>query len=225
MLQELKCLEEKFPFQQIREAGYEAYVSGQKTYNGVAILSKKPLTDVEIGMAPFYEDSAARLIRGKLEGLLFVCCYVPNGQEVGSEKFHYKMDWLNGFHQLVQFYRGKNTPMIIGGDFNIAPEDRDVHDPLLWKDKILCSQSEREIFAGLLKTGLIDTFRKHHQNDGLFSWWDYRALGFQKNLGLRIDFILASDNLAHKCTGALIDREERKGEKPSDHAPVIAEFN
>lgn len=225
MLQELKCLEEKFPFPQIREAGYEAYVSGQKTYNGVAILSKKTLADVEIGMTPFYDDSAARIIRGKLDDLLFVCCYVPNGQEVGSEKFNYKIHWLKGLHELLHSYLAKNTPMIIGGDFNIAPEDRDVHDPLLWKDKILCSKSEREIFNGLLKMGLIDTFRKHHPNEGLFSWWDYRALGFQKNLGLRIDFILASDNLAPKCTGALIDRDERKGEKPSDHAPVIAEFN
>jgi len=225
MLQELKCLEEKFPFEQIRQAGYEAQVFGQKTYNGVAILSKSPLTDVHTGMGPFYEDSAARIIRGKLGELLFICCYVPNGQEVGSEKFTYKLKWLNGFYQLIRDLKVKNTSMIIGGDFNIAPQDRDVHDPLLWKDKILCSKQERETFAGLLELGLQDTFRKHHQNDGLFSWWDYRALGFQKNQGLRIDFILASDNLVPKCTNALIDRDERKGEKPSDHAPVVADFD
>jgi exodeoxyribonuclease-3 len=144
---------------------------------------------------------------------------------VGSEKFTYKLEWLNGLYRLIRDLKEKNTSMIIAGDFNIAPQDRDVHDPLLWKDKILCSKQEREAFTGLLELGLQDTFRKHHQNDGFFSWWDYRALGFQKNQGLRIDFILASDNLVPKCTNALIDRDERKGEKPSDHAPVVADFD
>ncbi len=225
LLQELKSIEEKFPFEALKQAGYEAIVLGQKGYNGVAILSKKPLNNISKGMESFYQDPAARVIKGQFGKITFVCCYVPNGQEVGSEKFKYKLEWLKGFTQFIKEELEKKSPLIIAGDFNIAPEDRDVHDPALWREKILCSNLERESFFGLLKLGLEDTFRLHFQEKGLFSWWDYRALGFQKNQGLRIDFIIASKDLAKLCTHAQIDRDERKGEKPSDHAPVIAEFN
>ncbi|MFM8312892.1 MAG: exodeoxyribonuclease III [Deltaproteobacteria bacterium] len=224
MLQELKCVEDKFPYEAIESAGYHAIVLGQKTYNGVAILSKIPLDRVSTGMGRFYEDEAARVIQGQLGQTTLICCYVPNGQEVGSEKFAYKMKWLEGFKRLIQDSIEKDRSLIVAGDFNIAPEDKDVHDPFVWKDKILCSKEERSYFNQLLELGLCDTFRKHHADSGLFSWWDYRALGFQKNHGLRIDFILASENLAKLCSKSLIDREERKGEKPSDHAPVISEF-
>ncbi len=225
MLQELKCPEEKFPFEAIRQAGYESAVLGQKTYNGVAIISKGPLEDIQVGMGPFYEDVAARVIRGKMGGITFLCCYVPNGQEVGSEKFQYKLNWFQGLQKLVESYQVNEQPLILGGDFNIAPDDRDVHDPKSWEGKILCSKVERDNFSNLLALGLSDVFRIHHEEGGIFSWWDYRAFGFQRNHGLRIDFVLASDFLAKLCTHTIIDREERKGERPSDHAPMIAEFN
>jgi exodeoxyribonuclease III len=224
MLQELKCTEEKFPFEPIRKVGFHAAVAGQKTYNGVALLTKHPLEDVRVGLNPYFEDPAARLIRGKLGKVNLICCYVPNGQEVGSDKFLYKLQWLKALRQLMESYPKEDSHIIMGGDFNIAPEDRDVHDPLAWKDKILCSQEERESLIALLQWGLQDTFRKHHIEKGNFSWWDYRALSFQKNQGLRIDFILASKELAELCHQSVIDREERKGEKPSDHAPVVSQF-
>lgn len=224
LLQELKCPDEKFPFSPIEDAGYHAAILGQKTYNGVAILSKKPLQEIHTGMGNFYSDSAARLIRGKLGEITFVCCYVPNGQEVGSEKYQYKMNWLQGFYELLKEMRSQGQDMIVAGDFNIAPDDRDVHDPAAWKEKILCSAREREALQRILDLGFSDTFRKHHQDNGLFSWWDYRALGFQKNQGLRIDLILATPPLLKACSKSLIDRDERKGEKPSDHAPVISEI-
>lgn len=225
LLQELKCLEEKFPFEALRDVGYHSSVAGQKTYNGVAILSKTPPENLSKGLQAFYDDSAARLISVDLGCARAVCCYVPNGQEVGSDKYRYKLDWLLGFKKLLADQLKNPKPLIVGGDFNIAPEDRDVHNPALWKDKILCSEQERSLFSEILALGLVDTFRLHHKDSGIFSWWDYRALGFQKNEGLRIDFILASTPLARICQAAHIDRDERKGERPSDHAPVIAEFN
>jgi len=225
LLQELKCIEEKFPFEAIKEAGYLSTAMGQKTYNGVAILSKEPPQEVTKGIDAFYQDPAARLIKARYGDTSIICCYVPNGQEVGSEKYRYKLAWLNGFKDLIRVELKTQKHLIIGGDFNIAPEDRDVHDPEAWKGKILCSSPERDMFFDLLNLGLTDTFRLHHQEKGLFSWWDYRALGFQKNQGLRIDFILASNSLAQKCIVSSIDKEERKGEKPSDHAPVIAQFS
>ena len=225
MLQELKCTEDKFPFAAIQEAGYHCAVHGQKTYNGVALITKQPLKELDFGMSPFYADSAARVIRGKLGEVTFICCYVPNGQEVGSEKFTYKLDWLRGLQELLKEERKKNKALILAGDFNIAPEDRDVHDPNFWSGKILCSPPERQAFENILKLGFQDSFRLHHKEAGIFSWWDYRALGFQKNHGLRIDFILASQEILKLCSSSLIDREERKGEKPSDHAPVIADFD
>lgn len=225
MLQELKCTEDKFPFEAIQEAGYHSAVFGQKTYNGVAILTKHPLNNVRSGWSDFYQDPAARIIQGELHGISFVCCYVPNGQEVGSEKYIYKLEWLEALKKLLTQTNPLSRSVILAGDFNIAPDDRDVHDPKSWKDKILCSDKERAAYQDLINLGLEDTFRKHHQEDGLFSWWDYRALGFQKNHGLRIDLILSTPKLMENCVSCLIDREERKGEKPSDHAPVIADFN
>ncbi len=224
LLQELKCLEEKFPFEAIQAAGYECSVFGQKTYNGVAILSKRSPTKVLKGIEPFYEDSAARVIRTLIDDTMFICCYVPNGQEVGSDKFQYKLGWLNGFKKLLKDELDNHERLVVGGDFNIAPQDIDVHNPALWKEKILCSTKERNLLGEISQLGLIDTFRLHEKGAGFFSWWDYRALGFQKNEGLRIDFILASNAMAKTCTSARIDRDERKGEKPSDHAPVIASF-
>lgn len=225
MLQELKCTEDKFPFEPIQNAGYHSAVFGQKTYNGVAILSKSPLKNIRLGLADFYQDPAARIIQGTLGNTNLICCYVPNGQEVGSEKYSYKLKWLKGLQALLEHQKSHNSPTLVAGDFNIAPEDKDVHDPKLWKDQILCSPEERTALSQLLGLGFTDIFRNHHQESGLFSWWDYRALGFQKNNGLRIDLILASKELASSSVNCLIDRDERKGEKPSDHAPVIADLD
>lgn len=224
-LQELKCLEEKFPFDAIKGAGYEAAVFGQKTYNGVAILSKRPLTQVHKGFVDGVEDPAARFILAKDEDLWVASAYIPNGQAVGAEAYTYKLKW---FERMENFLKKRFTPddrLVVGGDFNVAPEDRDVHSPAEWEGSILFSEPEKAALKSLIHFGLVDTFRLHYQDKGLYSWWDYRALAFPFNKGLRIDFLLATKALAAHCTSAAIDREERKGEKPSDHAPCIATFS
>lgn len=225
-LQELKCPEEKFPFEAIGNLGYDSYVYGQKTYNGVALLSKTKLQNVQKGFCDGKpEDPHSRLIRATFKDTQIYCGYFPNGQEVGSEKYAYKLSWFERLYGVLSHHDFKREKLILAGDFNVAPEDSDVHDPNLWRGKILCSAQERDALAKLMKLGFVDTFRLHHKEAGLFSWWDYRMLGFQKNEGLRIDLILASLPLSTKCSSSSIDREERKGEKPSDHAPVISEFS
>jgi len=224
-LQELKCLEEKFPSEEIKTAGYHFAVFGQKTYNGVAILSRTPLENVQVGFSDGVDDAAARFIVAKTSGVHVASVYVPNGQSVGTEAFAYKLQWLQRLRQFLDNRFNSGDPVILGGDFNIAPEERDVHDPAAWEGQVLFSEPERNALSAVREFGLEDTFRLHHSEKGLYSWWDYRQLAFPFNKGLRIDFIFATPSLAKRCVSAEIDRDERKGEKPSDHAPVIAEFS
>jgi len=223
-LQELKCIEAKFPKDVFLEMGYHSVAYGQPTYNGVAVLSKEPITEIARGLAPHMDDPQARVLAVSTHGIKVVSAYIPNGQEVGSEKYAYKLKWLSAFLEFLKTNFNASDSLAVLGDFNIAPEDIDVHDPDLWRGKVLFSDLEKEALDKILAFGLKDTFRKHHPDEIAYSWWDYRALGFIRNHGLRIDFVLATTPLFECCTSAAIIREERKGEKPSDHAPVEAIF-
>ena len=222
-LQETKLEDANFPADAIKGAGYEVAFSGQKTYNGVALLSRLGLADVVCGN-PFFPDPQKRLISATVQGVRIVCAYIPNGQEVGSEKYAYKLSWLEALARQMAEERAAHPKLVLAGDFNIAPDDPDVHNPAAWKGQILCSDAERNAFSRLLVLGFKDSFRLFEQPEKSFSWWDYRMLGFQKNMGLRIDHILLSEALAAQCTAAGIDREMRKRERPSDHAPVTADL-
>jgi exodeoxyribonuclease-3 len=223
-LQELKATEADFPFEKLRAAGYEAAMHGQKTYNGVAILARGPLADVERGFGDGGDETQSRLVAARVGGFRVVSVYVPNGQEVGSEKWAYKLDWLRRLRGWLDRATQSDEPFVICGDFNVAPEARDVHDPATWEPTTLYHPDARAALAAVTAWGLRDTFRLHHADGGLYSWWDYRMLAFPKDHGLRIDHIFANEAAARRCTAASIDREERKGTLPSDHAPVIAEF-
>lgn len=223
-LQETKTVDENFPQQAIVDAGYHVVFSGQKTYNGVAILSKLPAEDVVTDI-PDLDDPQRRILAATIGDVRVVNLYVVNGSEVGSEKYAYKLDWLAKVTAWLTEQAKQYPKLIVLGDFNIAPDDRDVHDPAKWQDKILCSEPERAALQGLYDLGLSDTFRLFEQAESSFSWWDYRAAGFRRNRGLRIDLVLASQALTACCTTSVIDREPRAWEKPSDHAPVWAEFD
>lgn len=220
-LQELKLEDHNFPRAEIEAAGYHVAFSGQKTYNGVALLARSPISDVVCGN-PLFPDEQKRLIAGSVDGVRVICAYMPNGQEVGCDKYDYKLRWLAALADWLAPQLPDHPRLALCGDFNVAPEARDVHDPVRWKDCILVSEPERAAFRRLLSLGLVDSFRLFEQPEKTFSWWDYRMLGFQKNLGLRIDHILLSTALAAECTAAGIDRAPRKRERPSDHAPVWA---
>jgi exodeoxyribonuclease-3 len=222
-LQETKCTDEQFPHELLRDAGYAAAFHGQKSYNGVAILSKEEPRDVRIGLCDEIEDPQARVLAASIGSLRVLSIYAPNGQAVGAPAYQYKMEW---YRRLTSCLREKENAarLLVCGDFNVAPNDTDVHDPALWRGAIMCSEGERAAFRDLCAIGLSDTLRLLHPEQGLFSWWDYRMLAFPKNRGLRIDAILAGSELAANCTAAGIDREMRKGKEPSDHAPVWAEF-
>jgi exodeoxyribonuclease-3 len=227
-LQETKVTDDAFPRDVIEEQGYRVSCYGQKTYNGVAILSRHAPTLVGRG---FPEDPAAdqaRAIEVEIGGVRLVNLYVINGQTVGSEKYELKLRWLDGARAHLARCLRDNGSTIVVGDFNITPDDRDVCDPEAWRERILCSTAERQRLEHIMALGLVDTFRLHEQAAGHYSWWDYRAGAFPRDQGLRIDLILASNALAARCVSSMVDREERKmstGEgKPSDHAPVIAEF-
>lgn len=220
-LQETKLSDDKFPSAEIEAAGYQVVFSGQKTYNGVAILSRHPITDV-VRNNPFYDDPQQRLLAATINGLRVMCAYIPNGQAPGTEKYAYKMAWLDGLHTWLAQELKDHPQLVLLGDFNIAPEDRDVHDPAAWVGQNLVSKPEREHFKTMLAHGLKDAFRLFEQPEKLFSWWDYRMLGFRRNAGMRIDHILLSPPLAERCTACVIDKIPRKWEQPSDHTPVIA---
>ena len=222
-LQETKLEDHGFPTQEIEAAGYHVCFSGQKTYNGVAILAREVPTEIVVGN-PLYPDEQKRLLTATIRGISVVCAYVPNGQAVGSDKYAYKLEWLDGLASWVSERLAANPHLVVAGDFNIAPDDQDVYDPAAWAGQILCSDPERAAFRRLLGLGLKDSFRLFDQPAKSFSWWDYRMLGFQKNRGLRIDHILLSETLTVRCKAARISREVRKLERPSDHAPVIAEL-
>ena len=222
-LQETKCTDEQFPVLALQSAGYHSAYHGEKSYNGVAILSKKKPQDVRASLCDEVVDPQARVIAAKIDNLRVYSIYAPNGQAVGLPAYDYKLNWYARLRDCLS--KEKTRELIVCGDFNVAPEDIDVHDPALWRSAIMCSDSERAAFRQLCDVGLIDTLRLHRRESGLFSWWDYRMLSFPKNRGLRIDAILASKSLAGKCTAAGIDREMRKGKEASDHAPVWAEFS
>jgi len=220
-LQEIKLEDSHFPRAEIEAAGYRMAYVGQKTYNGVAILSKLPLTEVQIGI-PGFDDVQKRAIAATIEGVRVVCVYIPNGQSVDSDKYQYKLKWLDALTAWLREELARHPKLALLGDYNIAPEDRDVHDPAAWKDQVLCSAPERGAFNKLIDLGLSDSFRLFEQPEKSFTWWDYRMMGFRRNHGLRIDHILLSAPLASACTESSIDRDMRKLERPSDHAPVIA---
>ena len=220
-LQETKLEDHIFPRQAIEAAGYQVIFSGQKTYNGVALLARDTPSDVVCGN-PHFPDPQKRLIAATVSGIRVVCAYMPNGQAVGSDKYAYKLAWLAALEAWIGEQLAANPQLVLAGDFNIAPDDRDVHDPAAWAGQILCSEPERAAFQRLLSLGLKDSFRLFEQPEKSFSWWDYRMLGFQKNHGLRIDHILLSAPLAERCIAAGIERAMRKRERPSDHAPVTA---
>lgn len=225
-LQELKCEELAFPFQELAQAGYVAHVFGQKTYNGVAILSKEPLSEMTKGFDDGDEENAARFVGGTTqEGLRVYSAYVPNGQEVGSEKYLYKLKWLRRMKNYLSSRSLSKSPLLVCGDYNIAPEDRDIYDPLAWRGQILCSERERKSLREILDLGFEDLFRLFEKGPGHYTWWDYRQLAFQKNLGLRIDLLLANSACSKICREVVSYRDERKGEKPSDHIPVIASLS
>jgi len=223
-LQELKLVDEKFPYDALKEVGYHAASFGQKTYNGVAILSRNPISDV-VRNIPGHVDEQSRVIAATLDTpqgpMRLVNCYFVNGQEPGSEKFAYKLRWLEALHRWIGQELQSHPRLVLMGDFNVAPEDRDSFDPVGLKDTIHHTAEERAHFQSLLDLGLIDAYRMFDQPEKSYSWWDYRMLGFQKNRGLRIDHILVSEALRDKVSACTIDRAPRKNPQPSDHAPVI----
>ncbi len=222
-LQETKIIDADFPVDAIKQLGFNVTYSGQKTYNGVALITRHPVSD-PITDVPDFTDPQRRILGVTYEGIRFFNLYVPNGERVDSEKYHYKLNWLQNVKDHLQKELSQNPNCVILGDFNIAPENRDVHDPDMWEGRILCSESERSMLSSILSTGFVDCFRIH-SDEKAFSWWDYRLNSFKRDLGLRIDHIFASGALPQKCTQCYIDKAPRGHERPSDHAPVIAEFN
>lgn len=223
-MQELKVEEDKFPMEAFTALGYHVVLTAQKTYNGVAIASLKPATDVRIGLGDNVEDPQARLISAVVDGVRIASVYVPNGQAVGTDKFEYKMQWLDRLRRVLDERHDRQEPFALCGDFNVAPEEIDVHDPVAWAKETLFHIDARRALEKVRSWGLVDLFRLHHHEGGVYSWWDYQMLAFPKGRGLRIDHILASESLARRCVDCFIDREARKGVKPSDHAPVVAIF-
>jgi len=223
-LQETKTIDENFPQDEIEAAGYQVNFAGQKTYNGVAVISKLPATDIVTDL-PGLDDPQRRVLGCTVGDVRFLNLYIPNGSEVGSEKYEYKLGWLDALIKYVKTQLAEHNNLVVVGDYNIAPDDRDLWDPEGWKDKILVSPPERAALQKLFDMGLTDTFRLFEQEENLYSWWDYRAAGFRRNNGMRIDLLLSSPAMTERCTASYIDKEPRKLERPSDHAPVVAEFS
>jgi exodeoxyribonuclease III len=226
-LQELKCESHMVPTDALNEAGYYVAANGQKTYNGVAILSLTPISDV-VNDIPNYDDPQKRVISATVDApfgkLRVMSVYCVNGEAVGSEKYAYKLDWYKHLNTAIKAELTAHQHLVIAGDYNIAPDNRDVHKPDEWHEKVLCSTAEREVFQALLSLGLHDSFRCFDQPEKTFSWWDYRMMGFRRNAGLRIDHLLVSDALKPRLVSSSVDKAPRKLEKPSDHAPVVAGF-
>ncbi len=222
-LQETKLPDSDFPLAEIRQAGYQAVYSGQKTYNGVALLSRIPAHDTLMDI-PGLDDEQRRILAVSFDGLRVVNLYVPNGASVGSDKYNYKLAWLDRVCHYLERELERHPRMVVLGDFNIAPEGRDVHDPKLWEGQVLVSEPERAYFKRLLDLGFADSFRLFEQPPEIYSWWDYRMGAFRRNMGLRIDHIMVSPDLRAACHAAWVDKSMRKLERPSDHAPVFAEL-
>ena len=222
-LQETKVVDEAFPREELEDLGYQIAVHGQKTYNGVAILSRRGLEDVRTGFGHERFDQEARVIAATVEDVMVVCVYVINGQSVGAERYDDKLEWMAALREYVQTDFPMQEKVVVTGDFNITVDDRDVYDPERWREKILCSTPEREALASLCELGLVDALRDHHDDGGIYTWWDYRTRGFERgNRGLRIDHLLMSPPALAACSGVEVDREARAKPKPSDHAPVVA---
>jgi exodeoxyribonuclease-3 len=224
-LQELKVTNEAFPYDALKDAGYFAAVHGQKTYNGVAILSRLEPEEVKRGFGDGGDDAQARLVAARIGGIQVASAYVPNGAAVDSEKWAYKLEWMRRLREWLDRRYTNTDPVALCGDFNVAPEARDVCDPTRWEGSVLTHPDVRRALADVRSWGLVDAFRLHHDEPGFYSWWDYRMLAFPRNQGLRIDHIDLSEPLAGRCTGAAIERNERKGKQPSDHVPVVVELD
>lgn len=224
-LQELKCTDEKFPVEAFAELGYQSAAFGQRTYNGVAIISRAEWTDVQRGFPDDEEGAHARLLAATVEGVRVVNVYIPNGAFVGSDKYRFKLEWMKRLRVFFDAHYDRDAQVLLCGDFNVAPEERDVHDPELWEGRILFSRRERAALNEIKDWGFVDAFRLHTEEGGHFSWWDYRQGSFRRNAGLRIDHIWTSAPLAARCKASWIDREPRAWERPSDHTPVVAEFD
>lgn len=222
-VQETKLTDENFPESSFTEMGYHVVYAGQKTYNGVAVISRYPITEVVTDI-PALDDPQRRILAVTVAGIRLINLYVPNGSELTSDKYEYKLNWLQKVSAFIQQQLSAYTQVAVVGDFNIAPEDRDVHDPAEWEGCVLVSPPEREAFSGLLQLGLHDSFRNFEQPEKTFSWWDYRAAGFRRNRGLRIDHVLLNQELNALCRSSNIDVEPRKAERPSDHAPAWVEL-
>lgn len=222
-LQETKIQDENFPVTEIIDAGYQPIYVGQKTYNGVALLGKQIGIDM-VTAIPDFVDPQKRVLAATYRDVRVICIYVPNGESVGSEKFQYKLDWLAALNKWLQSELIQYPKLVLLGDFNIAPEERDVHDPRLWEGKVLFSSPERKAFMALLKLGLVDSFCLFDQPDKSYTWWDYRMMAFRRNMGMRIDHILLSNKIADICTDCTIDKGPRKNERPSDHTPVMVDL-
>ena len=225
-LQETKVEDERFPTMELAADGFEVATFGQRTYNGVAILSRRPLDDVRVGFGTETPDAEARLVSARVGDVHVLSAYVPNGQTVSSDKWAYKLEWMERLRAYLAGRYTPATPLVLCGDLNVAPEDRDVARPDEWRNTVLCHPDARAAWRRLLEWGLVDAVRLHHSGEegGPYTWWDYRMLGFAKNNGLRIDHILVTPPLAQRCTAAYVVRDERKGALPSDHAPLVAEF-
>jgi len=222
-LQETKLTDDRFPVAEIEAAGYRAVFSGQKTYNGVALLAREELQGVTTEL-PGAPDPQRRWLAATVSGVRIIDVYVPNGESVGSEKYAYKLGWMERLREAIAAELARHPQLVVLGDFNVAPEARDVHDPKEWEGQVLFSEPEREALRRIVALGLHDVFRRFEQPEKEFSWWDYRMNAFKRNRGLRIDLILASDALAARCTACHIDKQPRRQERPSDHTPVIADF-
>ena len=228
-LQELKVMDEAFPLEETRELGYYAAVHGQRAYNGVAILTRSRAYDIEVGMGPGDRDPQARLVAATVAGIRVLSAYVPNGARVGTDKYGYKLDWLRRLREHLERTASPSEALVLAGDFNVAPRDEDVDQLDVWRDSVLCHSGARDALARIRDWGLCDVFEKHRPEGGIYSWWGYQRLAFPRNDGLRIDHVYATEGLAARSTDAFVDREARKKgpftEKPSDHAPVVAEFD
>jgi len=222
-LQELKTEDAKFPRAELEAAGYTCAVSGQKTYNGVAILSNTATGEIAAGI-PGFADEQKRVIAATVHGMRVVCVYCPNGQAVGSDKYEYKLRWFAALRDYLAAELQNHPRLAVAGDFNVAPEDRDVHDPKAWEGQVHVSEPERAAWRALLALGLKDSFRLFEQPEKVYSWWDYRMMGFRRNAGLRIDHVLLAEELARACASSTVDKAPRKLERPSDHAPALAEL-
>jgi len=223
-LQETKVMDEMFPHEPFEAISYAVEAFGQKSYNGVANITKNTSDDTSKGMAGF-NDPQTRVISTTHDGIRVVNVYVPNGQAIGTEKFLYKLEWLSHLKNMLEYDLKEYPKMIVLGDFNIAPRDEDIHDPNEWADKILCSDQERSAFEEILSLGFHDSFRLFEKGSGFYSWWDYRAAAYRRGLGLRIDLLLASDELKSACKKGYIDEKPRALERPSDHTPVVIEIS